>query len=129
MTFLILDLIFCGVMLVSTLTLYILNRKLIKTARSRAELLDKVNKIADDNWKLVELLDDRRHDRATAMKQGKAEVAEKTELCVPCFDVFYRGKLDNYLVKRFFYDPEDPDDRDYKRIHAEEVAEMLNEKP
>lgn len=35
----------------------------------------------------------------------------------------------DYLVMRLKYDENDPDDRDYKRIHAEEVAEMLNEKP
>lgn len=28
----------------------------------------------------------------------------------------------------YSYDPSDPDDREYKRIHAEEVAEKLNEK-
>lgn len=33
------------------------------------------------------------------------------------------------LVKSFPYNVNDPDDRDYKRICAEEVAEILNEKP
>lgn len=35
----------------------------------------------------------------------------------------------DYLVMRLKYDENDPDDYDYKRIHAEEVAEKLNEKP
>ena len=33
-----------------------------------------------------------------------------------------------YVVKFFDYDPNDPDDRDYKRICAEELVEKLNEK-
>lgn len=35
----------------------------------------------------------------------------------------------DYLVLRLKYDENDPDDYDYKRIHAEEVAEILNEVP
>lgn len=37
--------------------------------------------------------------------------------------------LAGFQIKAFSYDPSDPDDREYKRIHAEEVAEKLNEKP
>lgn len=37
--------------------------------------------------------------------------------------------LAGFLIKTFSYDTSDPDDREYKRIHAEEVAEKLNEKP
>lgn len=45
------------------------------------------------------------------------------------FNVYMQGRHGRYPVKRIFYDPDDPDDREYKRIHAEEVAETLNEKP
>lgn len=44
------------------------------------------------------------------------------------FNVYMQGRYGRYPVKRIFYDPDDPDDREYKRIHAEEVAEILNEK-
>ncbi len=45
------------------------------------------------------------------------------------FNVYMQGRYGRYPVKRIFYDPDDPSDREYKRIHAEEVAETLNEKP
>lgn len=38
-------------------------------------------------------------------------------------------RRDGLVIKRIPYDPDDPDDFDYKRIHTEEIAEKLNEKP
>lgn len=56
----------------------------------------------------------------------KAEVEERTDWM--CFAVC--RKVDGYTFDLLvlYYDPFDPDDREYKRIHAEEVAEKLNER-
>lgn len=35
----------------------------------------------------------------------------------------------DYPVRYVHFDPNDPDDKEYKRIHAEEIASILNEKP
>lgn len=34
-----------------------------------------------------------------------------------------------FILRSYTYDPADPDDQEYKRIHAREVADLLNEKP
>lgn len=45
------------------------------------------------------------------------------------FEVFRGGKYGSIIISVIEYDPCDPDDKEYKRIHAEEIAEILNEKP
>lgn len=45
------------------------------------------------------------------------------------FNVYMQGRHGKYTVKTVWFDKNDPDDRAYKRIHAEEVAEILNEDP
>ena len=61
------------------------------------------------------------------------EVLEEGEQEAFVVEDFRRCKLAimlaGFQIKTFSYDPSDPDDREYKRIHAEEVAEKLNEKP
>ena len=47
----------------------------------------------------------------------------------PYFSVYRISAGTKIEIKRVYYDPSDLDDRDYKRIHAEEVAEKLNERP
>lgn len=34
-----------------------------------------------------------------------------------------------FYIRRILVDPNDPDDKEYKRIYAEEVADKLNERP
>ena len=46
-----------------------------------------------------------------------------------CFMVTFDTGDGSVSLFCYSYDPSDPDDREYKRIHAEEVAEKLNEKP
>lgn len=48
---------------------------------------------------------------------------------LPYYHVYRMGGDTKFTVRKFYYDPKDPDDRDYKRIHAEEVAEKINERP
>ncbi len=54
-------------------------------------------------------------------------VAEDERWCK--FNIYMQGQHGKYTIKTVWFDHNDPDDREYKRIHAEEVAEMLNEKP
>lgn len=58
-----------------------------------------------------------------------AEVEDRPNSPCPYFAVFRRGISEKIDVKRFYYNPSSPDDRECTRIHAEEVAEKLNEKP
>ncbi len=65
--------------------------------------------------------------RIVAAQSNPAEIRECDEFSR--FEVI-RQHDDVYIVCKIIeYDPSDPDDREYKRIHAEEVAEILNEKP
>lgn len=62
-------------------------------------------------------------------RSSKAEIEETTAGIPPKFTVYRKGYGDTrHEIISFYYNPADPDDRDYKRIHAEEVAEMLNER-
>lgn len=45
------------------------------------------------------------------------------------FSIFRESKRGRILITSYRYNQFDPDDRDYIRIHAEEVADKLNEKP
>lgn len=110
----------CGLMTVAAVVLYIINRRLIKALRNSNDCLKSANFLigkfgADKNDYDLSIM-------------HKAEVEERTEL-IPHFAVYRKGLTEKHDIIRVGYDPTDPDDRDYKRIHAEEVAEMLNEKP
>lgn len=58
-----------------------------------------------------------------------AEVEENEKLHF--FTVHLRKNADGekFPIRHFNYDPADPEDREYKRTHAHEVADLLNEKP
>ena len=60
---------------------------------------------------------------------SEAKVVEEALGTRPCFRIVREGFEDSIEVKRYYYNPNDPDDREYMRIHTEEVAEKLNEKP
>lgn len=45
------------------------------------------------------------------------------------FVVGREGRHGLTIISAIEYNPNDPDDKEYKRIHAEEIAEILNEKP
>lgn len=91
--------------------------------------------------KQIEAVDeDSRHVAETAIKYILKELDRNVSLFheakveerfvpIPHFAVYRKGLTEKHDIIRVGYDPRDPDDRDYKRIHAEEVAEKLNEKP
>ena len=113
-----------GLMTVAVVALYVANHKLIKSLRKVNDLLKETNeKLKEANAELktvreyeLEYLDSI-HNRVTVVER------------IGYFSIFRESKSGRILITRYYYDPNDPDDRDYKRIHAEEVAEILNEKP
>lgn len=64
-----------------------------------------------------------------ASLHSNATVTEVVDGFIQCFVVSRNGICDEIEVARYYYSPGDRDDREYKRIHAEEVAEKLNERP
>lgn len=59
---------------------------------------------------------------------NKAEVEERAEPA-PHFAVFRRGAMEKHNVLTVGFNPNDPEDKEYKRIFAQERADMLNEEP
>lgn len=85
--------------------------------RKRKELTTAAHNYRESNRSMIrqiEALEEGGHD---------AFVVEDSRRCE--FAVMLAG----FQIKTFSYDSSDLDDREYKRIHAEEVAEKLNEKP
>ena len=106
-----------GPMTVAAVFGYCANRRLIK-------VLDKIDADNKELGKMNKWL----HDWQTGYinsKNCKAEIEELTDCST--FYVFRKFNHVGYVVKFFDYDPNDPDDRDYKRICAEELVEKLNE--
>lgn len=110
----------CGLMTVAVVVLYIIKRRLIKALRNSNDCLKSANFLIGKYG--ADKID---YDLSI---MHKAEVEERTGL-IPYFAVYRKGLTEKHDIIRVGYDPTDPDDREYKRIHAEEVAEMLNEKP
>lgn len=62
-------------------------------------------------------------------RTAKAEVEERDDGLLPYFAVYRQALGRKVDVARYTFDPSDPDDVEYKRIHAYEVAEKLSETP
>ena len=107
-----------GLMTFAAVLGYYENRRLLKDLK-RAEM---------DNRDFRNLLIAQKIDYQYAVG-SPAKVEEVINSIVPYFRVYRKGREDKHTVQYYKYDPNDPDDREYKRIHAEEVAEMLNEEP
>lgn len=107
-----------GLMTFAAVFGYYANRRLIK-------VLDKIGADNKELGKMNKWL----HDWQTGFvrsKNNKAEITELTDCSTFC--VYREFDHIRYSVKFFEYDSNDPDDRDYKRICAEELVEKLNEK-
>lgn len=109
-----------GLMTVAVVVLYVTNRRLIKALRKSKDCLESAS------FLIGKFGADKIDAELSFMR--KAEVEERTEP-IPHFAVYRKGVIKKHDVICVNYDPKDPDDRDYKRIHTEEVAEKLNEKP
>lgn len=65
-----------------------------------------------------------------AALKGKAIVRDNPK--AGCYEVWHVADDDNnsqVCTAVYPYNSDNPDDKEYKRIHTEEVAEKLNEKP
>lgn len=129
-----------GLMTVAVVVLYITNRRLIKMLKSASHALKAADEaLKDTRTKLSNAyvrieakdmhIDYLNRERVNRILSGlnKAEVEEDLE--EHCFLVLRKRQKRLYRIACYHYDPNDPDDRDYIRIHSEEVADKLNEKP
>ena len=96
----------------------------ILLATANAKLHKKLDRLSAHN---AEFICDNIDGQYSMM--SKAEVEERKDGDVQYFAVFRRGLIKKVDVLRVRFNPNDPDDKEYRRIFAEERAEMLNEKP
>lgn len=110
-----------GLMTAAAITLWILNRRLSRQLRSAV----------NDSRMLSEMLQDlMTYKTGTDLNHMLRAYVEEQAHPMPHFSVCRRIDRHHRLcLMKIDYNPADPDDREYKRIFAEERAEMLNEKP
>lgn len=113
-----------GLMTVAAVVLYVANHKLIKSLRKVNDFLKETSeKLKEANEKLKTA---REHELEYLDSiLNRVTVVER----MGYFSIFRECKSGRILITRYYYNPYDPDDREYIRIHAEEVAEKLNERP
>lgn len=108
-------------------------RRLKKELRSANEGLDESDRLNRALNEKIAFQDKITNDcmcRAFKFLAAQSSPAEIEETEYPSmFEVVRKQDDAKVVCKTIYYDPSDPDDREYKRIHAEEVAEILNEKP
>lgn len=98
------------------------NRRLTKALARANDLIKAQSEIANEQF--------RYRVSEIVSRLGKAEIEETTKGILSEFTVYRKGFGDlRHEIASFHYDPSDPDDRDYKRICAEELADALNEEP
>ncbi len=122
-----------GVMAVAAIVAMILNRRLRKLLdidkdllETDSELIERLREKNKELNDLISLMAAQNLDLVSST-HNPAEVEELEDYSM--FHVYRMGGDTKFTVKRVPYDSTDPDDRDYKRIHAEEVVEILNEQP
>ncbi len=98
--------------------------------------LSKLQKLSDTIAESKRQLDEIRSDAeqwkdttVAIMDALEAEASLREDCDNHCFMVTFNTEGGSVSPFCYSYNPCDPDDREYKRIHAEEVAEKLNEKP
>lgn len=95
--------------------------------KAERDRLEKRNKELSDAFSVLRC---KQFECDLAAMSKEAEVKEVKDKALPYFLVCRKGlRYGDFAVKYIYYDRKDPDDREYKRVHAEEVAEILNEKP
>lgn len=109
-----------GLMTVAAVAALILNRRLL---RRQGELLADINKLYDERGELKKRLFRDSYDYTTAI-QNEAKMREIKDRWATRFEVYFQG-FEDYVIRRFWYFNDD--DREYKRICAEELVEKLNE--
>lgn len=109
-----------GLMTVAAITAWIINLRLLRRIRN----------ITDDHKILYdlshELMDFKTFAEVSYLLD--ATVEEKIS-ALHSFEVVRKLEGNRLCVYRVDYDPKDAEDREYKRILAQECADALNEKP
>ncbi len=95
------------------------NRRLRKELKKENASLASKKETIDAMWKYS-------CDRRDSLAR-KVEVEERRDSL--CFALYRQGRRDKYDVLIVRYNPHDPGDREYKQLHAQEVADKLNEEP
>lgn len=110
-----------GLMTVAATTLWLLNRRLLRQK----------DRLVKDNRTLSDMTSNLMSYKTGAdLNHMLRACVEERALPTPHFSVCRRiDKHHRLCLMKIDYNPADPDDREYKRIFAEERAEMLNEKP
>lgn len=96
------------------------NQRLIRRLRRAEKNLQKAEAVIAEELSL--------RSEIIMSRMSQAHVEERTEP-LPHFAVYRMGISEKIDVLYVGFNPNDPDDKEYKRIFAEERAEMLNEKP
>lgn len=109
-----------GLMTAAAVTAIILNFKLIKKNRSLERAVDATaNVLVGTSLCAVDV---------QQLSNKETFMEERTEP-VPHFAVFRKGLTGKIDLLHIGYKADDPDDREYKRIFAQERVDALNEKP
>ncbi len=113
-----------GLMTAVAAVLFAANKRLIKSLRKASDSLKETNEklkvVCKENEDLRNFKDeylDSINNPATVV-EGQGQ-----------FSVYRECGSGRIFVANYFFNPSDPDDREYIRIHTGEVAEKLNEKP
>ena len=131
-----------GVFALAAIVSMVCSHSLTQRIGELKDELDKANAGLEKAKDLIRQLNIDGIDRGNRLRKAYEEIidrdmsvaarAETDEIPAPglgTFRVYREGDRGRYTVKTFPYDPSDPDDRDYARICAEELADTLNEKP
>lgn len=109
-----------GLMTVAALTAVIYNRKLMKHNNKLFDALDATSvELAGTSLCSFDL---------QQLPNTETFMEERTEP-IPHFAIYRKGLTGKIDLLRIGYKADDPDDREYKRIFAEERVDALNEKP
>lgn len=108
------------VMTGTTAVALLLNRRLVSRLRKHTRNMREMTEIFSEaqNFKT---------DVMTSLYT--AAKVEERQTPAPYFAVYRDGVTHKVDIAHIYYNPADSADREYKRIHAEEVAEKLNERP
>lgn len=90
-------------------------------------LHNRLKMVCENQAAVIRGLEERNVARCLALAM-KAKVEERYSPH-PHFAIYREGAGKKFDVLYIDFDRNDPDDREYKRIHATEVADMLNYKP
>ena len=109
-----------GLMTIAAATAIVLNQRLRQLNKRLLGVLETASETLSD---VVPALAD-----LTTLSNTETFMEERKEP-IPHFAVYRKGIVGKIVLLQIGYKPNDPDDREYKRIFAQERVDALNEKP